>query len=365
MHARGSIIKRYPRLTKLLVSLVLFFVFLVVTELGFRVIRYLVKGPDIARALTTDDAELGWHLNTHRERTTSTNSCGEIVVVESYDHPYLVKRPRFQNDTRVLFLGDSFTQAHEVSSGRAYFDVFEELTQNRYSVFAAGIGGFGSLQEYLLLRRVSDEVRPDVVIWQLHRNDVSNNVFALEHGSFYNNQRRRPYLDLRAGQVYFEDPGFFLFDVSYLFRFLFYRMLALDWTYDLGLLDAANSLIAPPEEDLPGLTRQGLDVLRTVLHRAIEEHPGTQFFGFAADQQYDREYKQVFEGEGAAYFAGVSRLVARESRPTNCLPLDEHWNHYGNEVAGRLLKEMLDRTLSSDLDALSAQVPDQLTRSSS
>jgi len=363
MHARGSTIKRHPRLTRLLTSLVLFFAFLVVAELGFRVVRFLVKGPDIALALTTEDAELGWQLNTHREKTTGTNRCGETVVLERYDHPYLVKRPRYQNDTRVLFVGDSFTQAHEVSSGRAYFDIFEELTKDRYSVFAAGIGGFGNLQEYLLLRRVSDEVEPDIVIWQLHRNDRSNNVFALDSGSFYNNQQPRPYLDLRTGQVHIKDPGFFLFDVSYLFRFLFFRMLALDWTYKLGLLDTADSLIAPPEEDLPGLTGQGLDVLRTVLRKAMEENPDTRFCGFAVDEQYDREYERVFEGEGAAYFANVSRLVASDPRPTNCLPLDEHWNHHGNEVAGRLLKEMLDRSLSSNLDASRTQVSDPFTGS--
>jgi hypothetical protein len=345
MQARISIIKRHSRLTKLLTALVLFLAFLVVAELAFRAVRFLVKGPDIARASTIYDADLGWRLNTRREKITGTNKCGETVIAERHDHPYLVKKPQYHNDSRVLFLGDSSTHAHEVSSGRAYYDVFEELTKDRYSVFAAGIGGFGSLQEYLLLQRVWTEVEPNIVIWQLHKNDVSNNVFALDNGSFYNNQRPRPYLDLATGQVYFDNPGFFLFDVSHIFRFIFHRMLALDWTYNLGLLDTANFLIAPANGDLPKLTAQGLDVLRTVLGWAMEEHPESRFFGFAVDEVYDSEYQQIFEGQGGTYFGQVSKRLANSPQPTNCLPLDGHWNHHGNVVVGQLLVEMLDQTL--------------------
>ena len=79
----------------------------------------------------------------------------------------------------------------------------------------------------MLLERVWDEVQPQIVIWQLDPNDVNNNVYELDSGSFFNNQRPRPYLDLQSGRVEIRDPGFFLFDVSQLFRFVFHRLLAL------------------------------------------------------------------------------------------------------------------------------------------
>ncbi len=349
--ARRSFVRRHAGLFKAATSLVLLLAFLVISELGFRVVRFAVRGPDIKRALTADDAELGWHLNASRTRTTTRNSCGETVLLERYDDPYLVKRPRYHNPTRVLFLGDSFTQAHEVSTGSAYYDVFEQLTGDRYSVFAAGVGGFGNLQEYLLLQRVSDEVRPEIVIWQLDPNDVSNNVFALDNGSLYNNQHPRPYLEPKTGRVTFRDPGFFLFDVSKLFRFLFHKVLVVDWKYHLGILDAANSLIRPPNSALPELTEQGLNVLRTMLRHAVQDHPGTRFFGFATGDEYDLAYQEIFQDLGAGYFPEVSRIVASDPEPTNCLPLDGHWNHHGNEVAGRLLARELDRALRSATDA--------------
>jgi hypothetical protein len=337
------IMKKHPTLKKILLSSTMFLAFLVVAELGFRVVRRIVKGPDIERAETIADPDLGWRLNTHRNGIRKLNKCDETVITQKYDHPFLVKRPQYENITSVLFLGDSSTQAHEVSTGSAYYDVFEELTKDRYSVFAAGIGGFGNLQEFLLLQKVATEVKPDIVIWQLARNDVSNNVYALDAGSFYNNQNLRPYLDVDTGVVYFQNPGFFLFDVSYLFRFLFHRMLTLDWKYKLGLLDAADALIAPTEEDLPHLKMEGLDVLASVLDRAIIDYPDTKFFGFSADEEFDREFSQIFERAGAAYFDGVSQIVASDPQPTDCLPLDGHWNHHGNQVAGHLLEKLLNQ----------------------
>lgn len=348
MRSIRSTIVTHPGLFKALVSLAALGATVIATEAGFRVVSFLVKGPDKQRSVVAADPTLGWHLNTARPRLTKKNRCGEQVILEPYGDPYLVKRPAHSADLRVLFLGDSYTHAHEVSTGKAYYDVFESLTAGRFSVFAAGVGGFGSLQEFLLLETVWDEVEPDIVVWQLHSNDVSNNVFALDSGSLLNNQRRRPYLDPNNEKISFDNPGFFLFDVSHVFRFLFYRLVKLDWTYNLGLLEAANSLIAPPEKELPALINQGFEVLSIVLGYAVKSHPQTQFFGFAADSKYDDEFRAIFESRGAGYFDGFERSVELDPQPTNCLPLDSHWNHHGNRVVGEILRRRLDQALTPE-----------------
>jgi hypothetical protein len=333
------------RLAKAALSVAMTLLFLVLAELGFRAVRYVVKGPDIELSETVDDPELGWCLNTQRDGFTKTNMCGEQVVTARHPHPLLVRFDDSTDGTRILFLGDSHTHAHEVSSGRAYYDIFDSVTDGRFAVFAAGIGGFGNLQEYLLLQSVWDEVRPEIVVWQLDQNDIANNVFELDSGSFFNNQRLRPYLDLESDRIEFRDPGFFLFDVSHLFRFLFHRTLALDWKHDLGLLESADRLIAPSAEQLPALTQQGLDVLRTVVERSVSGHPQTRFYGFSASEPCDFEFRRVFLESGAGYFADFAATVAASPVATDCRPLDAHWNHHGHDVAGRLLAHLIQEAV--------------------
>ena len=47
-------------------------------------------------------------------------------------------------------------------------------------VFAYGAGGYGTLQEYLILDEVVDHIRPTMLLWQFCSNDFINNDHALE-----------------------------------------------------------------------------------------------------------------------------------------------------------------------------------------
>ena len=63
-------------------------------------------------------------------------------------------------------------------------------------VFMYAGPGYGTLQEYLALDRYLPEVRPDLVLVQLCRNDAVNNLWALERSSYLNNNLMvRPYLE--------------------------------------------------------------------------------------------------------------------------------------------------------------------------
>jgi len=144
-------------------------------------------------------------------------------------------------------------------------------------VYAAGIGGFGNLQEYLVLVSVFDKIKPDIVMWQLCSNDVDNNVYELDNSSFYNNQRPRPYLNVNNNQIEIKNPGTWLFDWSHGTRFVFHRLLRLDWKYQLGLLELLNSTIALDSKVREKYEKQGLEVLEKVLNNAMADFPNTKF----------------------------------------------------------------------------------------
>jgi hypothetical protein len=71
----------------------------------------------------------------------------------------------FERDARpvLLFLGDSFVWGVDAESGERFTDLLRERISN-YSTANAGVSGYGTDQEYLLLQRIWPDIRPDVVV---------------------------------------------------------------------------------------------------------------------------------------------------------------------------------------------------------
>ena len=103
----------------------------------------------------------------------------------------------------VLFLGDSYVQAVEVSNEEAFYS--QMAKQYQMNVFAFGISGWGNYQEYLLLDKYFEEIKPDIIVWEICTNDVIDDYEKLELEALYQTKLRRPYLDL-DGDEYFAYP---------------------------------------------------------------------------------------------------------------------------------------------------------------
>jgi lysophospholipase L1-like esterase len=79
---------------------------------------------------------------------------------------------------RIFVIGDSYTQAVEVSDDKTYYALLgKELGAE---VFAVGARGYGTLQEYMVLDRVIEEIKPSVIVWQFCYNDFMGNSYPLE-----------------------------------------------------------------------------------------------------------------------------------------------------------------------------------------
>lgn len=334
---------RYPGTITGVLVLVAVLGTMVVLEGAFRAMRYIVRG---ANSLATlDDAELGWVHNSERPRVVRVNSCGEEVITLPAPSPYLIRIPRQQDGRHILFLGDSSTHAHEVSTGSAYYDMVGAIGQGKYSIWAAGAGGYGNLQEYLVLTKIYDEVHPEIVVWQLDSNDIVNNVYRLDSGAILNNVKPRPYLDPDSGAIELRDPGQLLFKISQGARYLLPQLVGADIRLKLGLIPMMERWIGPAAEDRPALMQQGLRVLEQVLAQAIERYPQTQFVGFSISSGDDAEYAKIFTRHHAGYWPNFSARVRASGERTDCLPWDGHWNHVGNRVAGHLIADLLAKML--------------------
>jgi hypothetical protein len=141
---------------------------------------------------------LGWVLtpdasyhNTLPERTVYVkyNSEGWRDVEHSVE--------THSRNLRVLVLGDSFMEAYSVNSEESFPRRLEELVQDlghEIEVLNFGVGGYGTLQEYLAFKEMGEKYKPSIVLLGFYvANDIMNNSLELE--SLISNKISRPFLE--------------------------------------------------------------------------------------------------------------------------------------------------------------------------
>jgi GDSL-like Lipase/Acylhydrolase family len=99
---------------------------------------------------------------------------------------------------RILFIGDSFTWGFDVEAK----DRFTEILRRKLpqaDIFNAGVPGYGTDQEYLLLEKIWDAVKPDVVVLIFcSDNDRADNSSNMRYDGYY-----KPYLVQANGRWQF------------------------------------------------------------------------------------------------------------------------------------------------------------------
>jgi len=103
---------------------------------------------------------------------------------------------------RILVLGDSFMEAYSVATNNTFYKQIEQFARKRnidVEVINMGVGGYGTLQEYLIYREAGALYKPDLVLLGFNiSNDVRNNSIKLE--SIANKDtlktKARPFLQL-------------------------------------------------------------------------------------------------------------------------------------------------------------------------
>ena len=109
------------------------------------------------------DAELGW--------MPVPNSGGTVQSFRTthYKHNSLGLRDEEPGDDgkpAIVFLGDSFVWGLDSEADERFSDLLKPRIPD-YRIFAAGVSGFGTDQEYLLLQRIWPKVKPAVVVLNL------------------------------------------------------------------------------------------------------------------------------------------------------------------------------------------------------
>jgi hypothetical protein len=129
------------------------------------------------------DPELGWFAapNSTSQPTTTNRT------ITTY-HNSLGIRERELNEIapdRILFIGDSFTWGYDAEVEERFSNLLQrQLPQ--YGMVNAGVSGFGTDQQFLLMRRLWDQVMPKVVVLTFCvDNDRDDNSSSLQYRTYY------------------------------------------------------------------------------------------------------------------------------------------------------------------------------------
>jgi lysophospholipase L1-like esterase len=136
------------------------------------------------------DAELGWFPIPNA--SSSFTGTRTIAVRNNSLGLRDIEHDRTPRPT-ALFLGDSFVWGYDVEANERFTELLrKDLPGMR--IVNAGVSGYGTDQEYLLLQRIWGEIKPDVVVLMFCvGNDRIDNTANVRNGGYL-----KPYLQQAA-----------------------------------------------------------------------------------------------------------------------------------------------------------------------
>ncbi len=163
-----------PILTALLVTILTLAALEIVLRIAdFRELREGVSERSLSYRY---DAELGW-----MPIPNSTSSATNARTVAVRHNSFGLRDEEFARDGKpaILFLGDSFVWGLDAEADERFSELLKPRIPS-HKILAAGVSGYGTDQEYLLLQKLWPQVKPAIVVLVFctmnDRGDNSTNI---------------------------------------------------------------------------------------------------------------------------------------------------------------------------------------------
>lgn len=143
--------------------------------------RALRAGKSERSLVYRHDPELGW-----APIPGSTSTVTNARTIHAQHNRLGFRDIEFERDTRpvLLFLGDSFVWGVDAESNERFTDLLRERITS-YRTVNAGVSGFGTDQEYLLLQRIWPVVKPEMVVLIFCTdNDRADNQTSIRYDGY-------------------------------------------------------------------------------------------------------------------------------------------------------------------------------------
>ena len=297
------------------------------------------------------DPQLGWRATPNYrfdgERRNADGSSYAVRISQDQNGFRAFGDPD-SHRPKVFVVGDSFTQAVEVSDDKTYYARLQDALGAE--IFAYGGGGYGSLQEFMILDQFYDRIKPDLIIWQYSTNDLVNNLPEMETASTINNNGLvRPYfVDGRIVQVLPKSSATTLREFALRYCRVCYLVLnRIDRLRAMVSLDTVESETSPGERSA-ALFRRAVAVTDQIMGRVKARAGGTPIVGFIVGEgePYGSEYIESLTTLSARHDISLMEVerpvLISEAKGTVVRAEDQaHWNEVGHRIAGEALTQSL------------------------
>ena len=300
--------------------------------------------------------ELGWSVEpNHETQWTVQDSPGHFRTVTNKYFEHGFKRwPRLDKGNQSIFIiGDSMTQMNWVSNHEEWYSFLEnEFPATDFFVF--GAGGYGSLQEYLILDKYYDEINPNYILWQFCGNDYPNNFFELDFQSYpYNNLMVRPYLE--DEEIVFRLPmplsslrnsSFFADRMLSIYDIIIKKIHNLNKTKKLNKNNRAKNGSSNNEEgEMTNLQRKAFEVTQHIMTKVRKKVNQTPVYLVNLCGPLSKKEKLICESQNFRCVEGIHSHILEieeEGEPVRVVD-DGHYNKKGNQIIGEWLVQYFTR----------------------
>ena len=299
------------------------------------------------------DERYGFARTAPKSEITEVNDKNNLtrnVSIQYFEHGFKRWGNLTSNKTKVLIVGDSFTEMRQASNGEEWFKVLEDKYE--VELFVYGIGGWGSLQEYMLIEDYYDKVRPDVIIWQFYFNDFANNYYEFDKNEYpYNSFSYRPYLE--NGKIVYRLPlpnswfrehskiaELVLINYDLLMRSFADKNKDVFYSRNYGdgfwKRNFSESLL------FRGHFNDTLAVTEEIFQMGRNKAGKTPMYLFSADSRLEDVERKIAQSANMSYIQGVALEIAKYPEE-EVLAVDGHWNPKGNKIAGEYISDYFEK----------------------
>lgn len=198
--------KRKPLLINILLMVFSIIILFVILELIFSTQK-------ISESFHQPDTILGWKGTPNHEgvffrkefmNKMQLNNFGSHDA-KDYDEE------KAEDSCRIILIGDSITEGAQVNVDKTFSHLLEKMLNGHYKIntsdnalkkvyetYNLGVSGYGTAQEFLMLKEFALKYKPDIVILGVAvLNDIRNNVFALDK------DKTKPYAIIKNDNIEF------------------------------------------------------------------------------------------------------------------------------------------------------------------
>jgi lysophospholipase L1-like esterase len=300
------------------------------------------------------DSELGWTLkrnfkHIYKEKDLYNNQYSSFYSTDSFGARTFIQKGssnKINPSVRILVVGDSFTMDPYVGNNEMWYSILankiSKNTEQDVQVLAFGGGGYGSLQQLLLLQRYKeymDSFSPNIFILQFCSNDFANNSFDIEKASFALSQyMRRPYLI--NNKIYYYDGLFaYFFQKNILTRDsrVFAKSIFL-YEFFMKKYFTSNSNITDDK------INEAKNITQNILTKINRLYPNTESYIFSCSNntsKLNKDWKKLAKESNFIVLEESSNFIDKASNLNKKIFYKDggHLNILGNLLWGELIYE--------------------------